>query len=360
MHIDVITERSAAEALRPEWDALVGEAPDGSVFLSPEWLLSWWDAYGDGLGMHLVAASEGGRLRALFPLAFRGRRLQGWSNEFTDRSGPLVAGDSREAVEAVARHLADIGRRWRSLDLRPLSEQAAPTGWTADAMGAVGIGRRVTPWMRSPIVDLPEDPAGLDGLVSRSFAATLRRKGRKAEAAGLTAEMHADAAAAADAFAVSEASWAHREGTGIASTAANRAFYTALAGAAASRGWLRIALLREPGGRPVAFEWNLLRGDAAVNLKLGYREDASGSSPGQVLRPRVMEALVAEGARTFDLLGSDEPYKMHWAARTAPHVRIRAFPPTPSGRARHVYRNGLRPAVGRVLRAVLRRADGRG
>ncbi|MCJ7726841.1 MAG: GNAT family N-acetyltransferase, partial [Acidimicrobiia bacterium] len=109
-----------------------------------------------------------------------------------------------------------------------------------------------------------------------------------------------------------------------------------------------------------AFELNLLRAGAAVNLKLGYRESAGEMSPGLVLRGRVIDSLIEEGAGTFDLLGHDEPYKLHWTDRTVEHVRIRAFPPTMPGWARHLYRHRLRPAVGRMLGSMRARGAGEG
>ena len=79
--------------------------------------------------------------------------------------------------------------------------------------------------------------------------------------------------------------------------------------------------------------------------------------PGLVLRGHVMDALIAEGSSTFDLLGSAEPYKLHWTDRTVPHVRLRGFPPTPLGRMRHRYRHQLRPALRKAL--VVRRTISR-
>jgi len=357
MQVDVITSLQEAQPLRPEWEALLGEASEPSVFLTPEWLFSWWDAYGGDLAMHLLAVRDGDRLRAIFPFAYSGGSLQGWSNGYTDRFGPVVAVDAREAVEFAARHLANESPAWSRLDLVPMSTTSPVTTWLADALDSVGAGNRATPWFRSPIVDLPADGDALRAVLGGSFRSTLRRKAKKAAAAGLVAEIRRDAAALDEAFDVSLETWAHREGTGIGSTPENRRFYEALAAEAASRGWLRIALLRDAGGRAIAFELNLRRDEAAVNLKLGYRDSVRDLSPGLVLRGPVIDGLIEDGAQSFDLLGRDEPYKLHWTDRTVPHVRIRAFPPTVTGRARHLYRHRLRPAVGRVLEAMPSRAD---
>ncbi len=77
-----------------------------------------------------------------------------------------------------------------------------------------------------------------------------------------------------------------------------------------------------------------------------------------MLRGHVMDALIAEESRTFDLLGSAEPYKLHWTGRTAPHVRVSGFPPTAAGRMRPRYRHRLRPAVGMALERIRRPSEG--
>lgn len=360
MHIEVITERSGAEALRYDWNGLLAGATTPSVFLTPEWLLAWWDAYGADLEMHLIAVRDQQRLVGLFPLAFDGRRLQGWSNGYTDRFGPLVDAhaDAQGAVEVVARYLANDAPPWSSLDLVPLSSESPVTHWLASALDAVGAGNRSMEWFRSPIVDLPDDPDALRASLGGSFRSTLRRKTKKAEGLGVLSEIRTDAAALDEALEVADESWAHQEGTGIGSTPANRRFYGAFASASAARGWLRVGMLRDQDGRAIAFELNLVSDGEAVNLKLGYRESSSDLSPGLVLRGSVVDGLIAEGVTTFDLLGSDEPYKLHWTDRTVSHLRLRAFPPTWAGRARHSYRHRIRPAAGAVL-GGLRRLGGR-
>ena len=357
MQIQVITERSGAEALRDEWSVLLDDAVAPSVFLTPEWLLAWWDAHAGGLNMHLVTVSDERRLVGVFPLAYRvdqkwgrpRRLLQGWSGDYTDRFGPIVADGSREVVEVAARHLVNDAPPWNRLDLKPLSTADPATGWLVDALGAVGVGVGITGWWESPVVDLAGDPDTLRAGLSGSFRSTLRRKAKAADREGLTIEIREDAAALDEAFDVAGESWAHEEGTGIGSTPQNRQFYRCLAAAAERRGWLRIALLRNPDGNPIAFELNLVRNREAVNLKLGYRASVGTLSPGLVLRGRVMDALIAEGCRTFDLLGSAEPYKLHWTDRTMPHIRLRGFPPTPLGRMRHRNRNWLRPVARKAL-----------
>ena len=364
MDLQVVDDSAGVAALRLEWTALLETAVTSSVFLTPEWLGAWWGAFGGGLQMHLVAVRDGGRLVGLAPLAMgevstfgrRRRAVVGWSNDFTDRFGLVVDAEAREAVEALARHLADLGG-WGIIDLHPLVSNAPVTRWLQSALRSSGCGVGIVPWWESPIVQLPGTIEDLSARLGGSFRSTLRRKVRAGEKQGLLVEMRRDAAALQEAFAVSRDGWAHREGTGICSTPEIEGFYRNLAGAAEERGWLRVALLRREG-RAIAFELNLVRSGAGYNLKLGYRDSESSVSPGLVLRSHVMESLIAEGVTSFDLLGSAESYKLHWTDRVVPHVRMRAFPPTLPGRAAHLYRQRLRPLAGRALNRARRSADG--
>ena len=195
MHLDVITDRPGAGALRGEWNLLLEEAVAPSVFLTPEWLLSWWDAYAADLEMHLIVVREAERLVGLFPLAYDGKKMRGWSNAYSDRFGPIVGEDSQEAVELAARYLANDAPPWSSLDLVPLSEESSVTGWLSDAFTAVGVGNRAVPRFRSPIIDLPDDPAVLRASLGGSFRSTLRRKANKGEKVGLLPEIRTDASA---------------------------------------------------------------------------------------------------------------------------------------------------------------------
>ena len=56
------------------------------MFLTPEWLLSWWDAYGSGLGMRLLTVRDAGVLTAVIPMAVR--VVPGLPGHWTDRMVP--------------------------------------------------------------------------------------------------------------------------------------------------------------------------------------------------------------------------------------------------------------------------------
>lgn len=351
---ELISDEAEIDRIASEWADLVDRTAAPSVFLTPEFLRAWWVGYGGDLLMHLVTVRRDDRLVVVAPLAlgsdpgrWRGTALTGWANEYTDRFAVLADADHLDAVESLAGHIRDLPG-WDVLDLPVLEAGSLGTAALTTALRGAGIGLRHIPGLQSPWIALPDSFETLEERLSKSFRSTMRRKRRAADRDGLTVAIERDVAALDEAFAIAETGWAHEEGTSIASSQANRRFVTSLAEAAAASGWLRLAMMRD-GARPVAFELNLARTGQAVNLKVGFDPEYKSASPGLALRAAVVESLIEEGARSFDLLGEAEPYKMHWTDLTRKHVRLRGYPPTFKGRWDHVYRNGIRPAVGRAV-----------
>ena len=65
---EVLRDATALLRLRGAWEALceVGEA--GCLFLTPEWLIPWWEQFGAGRELCCIAISEGERLLGFLPL----------------------------------------------------------------------------------------------------------------------------------------------------------------------------------------------------------------------------------------------------------------------------------------------------
>ncbi len=55
-------------ALEEEWEDLYRNSPLATPFQSWAWLYSWWEAYGEGYELRLIAVWEAGLLVGLVPL----------------------------------------------------------------------------------------------------------------------------------------------------------------------------------------------------------------------------------------------------------------------------------------------------
>lgn len=166
------------------WRTLVAADRAGSWFMTPEWVLSWWETLGadEGEGEVCVWREPDGRVSAVVPLLRTRRRLHPRAPLTVPcltvlGSGPGAADHCGFAVEPARRAdvTAWLARRARGAtlllgDLDPAQSALLPDG-------AVEVAR--TPCPRADLT------AGADALGSRQFRANLRRYGRKLTAEGV-------------------------------------------------------------------------------------------------------------------------------------------------------------------------------
>src|SRR6266850_4452724 len=66
--VQIVESPAEFERLRDEWDDLLAASSADGVFLTHEWLHSWWKHLGGGRGPRVVTVRDGGRLIAIAPV----------------------------------------------------------------------------------------------------------------------------------------------------------------------------------------------------------------------------------------------------------------------------------------------------
>jgi CelD/BcsL family acetyltransferase involved in cellulose biosynthesis len=337
-------------AIAQEWDDLADRA-GADPFARPGWFSAWWGAFGDEGRLGVVALRGAGRLRALAPLVRRGPITSSPTNAHTPRFALL--GEDDESLEDLAAILLRL--RQRRLSLSPL-DAGGPSLAAMRSAGEAARYRLVERVeLQSPYRSL-EGIGAADELVERKMRKELRRCRRRLEELGtlaLVAERGDGAldAALADAFEVEARGWKGGAGTAIASSPETRRFYEDVARWAARRGSLRLMQLRLDG-RLLAFELDLLEGGSLYSLKAGFDPEHARHSPGHLVALAAVEEALAAGARTYELLGDAEPYKMRFTDTCRELRSIEASSPTAGGRAEHLKMRVVRPVRGRARRAA--------
>ena len=333
-----------------DWDALA-DAVDASPFSRAGWYTAWWDAFGDEgrLGVIALRGAEG-RLRALAPLVRDGAVTRSPTNEHTPRFGFLAEDD--EALGELARIIFRL--RQQRLSLSPLDTEAPTLDAVREAAEDAGykVVERVE--LTSPFRSL-EGVTEPDSLLDRKMRKELRRCRRRLEESGALEVVieRGDGdleGALAEAFDVESRGWKGESGTAIAASDDTRAFYSGVARWAAGKGTLRLVQLRLDG-RTIAFEIDILQGGGMHSLKAGFDPEHGKSSPGHLVALAAVEEAITGGARSYELLGDAEPYKLRWTETCHEMRSVEASAPTARGRAEHLRMSILRPAQGRLTRA---------
>ena len=189
-HLDVtvLEEGNAFAALEEEWEELYRHCPAATSFQSWAWLYSWWEHYGEGHELRIVAVRSGGLLVGILPLMIQRRfgfkRLLFIGTGITDYLDLLAReGWESEVAEAGVRALRRLGP-WQVADLQELRPEAAAwslfSGWD---------GPRIHRWQaNSPVIDVkPWDE--LLVTLSKNLRSTARRAIRRAEEDGVRREL---------------------------------------------------------------------------------------------------------------------------------------------------------------------------
>src|SRR5437016_3301391 len=71
VRLSLVTELSELEKLRPEWERLLASSAHAEPMLEPDWLLTWWNVYGQGRSLRVAVFKQGKEIVGLAPLLQR-------------------------------------------------------------------------------------------------------------------------------------------------------------------------------------------------------------------------------------------------------------------------------------------------
>lgn len=130
-------------------------------------------------------------------------------------------------------------------------------------------------------------------------------------------------------------------------------FDAALLRATAAMGALRLGLLRDAQGQPIAAQYWVLTGGRAMLLKLAHLREEKAGSPGTVLTALMIRHLIEQDAATeLDFGRGDDAYKQLWCSQRRQRIGLVLSDPWhPAGMlqiARQAAQRGRNFLLGRV------------
>jgi CelD/BcsL family acetyltransferase involved in cellulose biosynthesis len=316
----VYTRMSELLAIEDEWRALVISQPATSYFVSPDWVLSWWETQGDHVHVEAgIWRDDAGRLEAVVPLGRYPHRVHPLA--------PVTAPTWTNLGSGVgaADHCGWAVRATRARDVREwIATKQATGSMLLDSLdpetGAAFVPAGAYPVASSacPRLMIPASPAEIGG--SSKFRKQLRAYGRKIERLGITfrwvppTEMTADlldtvldlhekrrAAAGWASMFTSERAGMHRRLIERATTGGGPA-----------------TILAERDGQAVAALYGFRWREAFAYYQTGWEADLAATNLATVLVAEAIRLAGADGASVFDFLRGAESYKYRFGA----HDRI--------------------------------------
>lgn len=366
LEVERVRDPDAFRDLRNEWDELLQDSASDSLFLTWEWLHTWWKHLAGPRKLFILTVRSGGRLVAIAPLALRTRWAAGvvpvraleflgsdrLSSDYLDVI--VRRGWQEQAVLALAEYLV---RRPFLLEMANVDKAGRVASSLAVALAQQGWSLSEAKVDVCPFINLSghtwESYLGIVDSKDRSdFGRSLRNLNKRfavrfEEARSEEQRPHFLALLVA----LHNQRRQDRGGSDAFHTADLLSFHEELSRLTLDRGWLRLFVL-SLDGRPAASLYGFRYHRTFYFLQTGFDPDYARQRVGLITVGLTVRSAIAEGAEEYDFLRGAEPYKFRWAQEVRELTTLTVCP----GRARELlYRRAqaLTVAAKRTVRWML-------
>jgi len=329
LHTIIYEDFQSAQFLEDHWNNLLAKSSFPNIFLTWEWVTTWWKWFGRGDTLHLIVAFDGSEAVGILPLytgkvsVFPGFRVKAirligdGGPVFPDYLGPIVG--ERDVERIIARLseclLENVGD-WNIIKLSGVLPETKSVESFVNVLGQKFM-TEIEEGERCPYQPLPSNyKAFVEGLASRRRESVRRvlRKAKKKYDIGFKCYTSVDSVD--EAFSLLTTSTRKSLRGQNRNNGFNRSdylgFHREVAKAFSKRVWLRLYILWF-NEVPVAFIYGYFYNRVFWYYQTGFDLAYGSEGPGSIILQLVIESVIGEGAGQFDFLRGDEDYKFHFA-----------------------------------------------
>ncbi len=335
LRVKLITKTEEFEALKPVWNATLQGCGIDSVFLTHEWLSTYWEHFGHRRKLRIFAAEQAGQPIAFAPLmlshsrATRLRRMELLGAGIHDYADFVVPqGSPSSALNALWQAIGEHADHW---DVMRLAQVAADSPVTERVTADEDFRIIATDGETCPTLTLPPTWRDYLSLVGKNMRSNLSRYPKRL-ASSFDVEYHLvtspdtlDRTLTA-LFDLHTRRWRKRRLPGVLFSPRRQAFHRDLCRRLLEADRLRLFALRLDG-REVAVLLNYFYGGKYFFFIGGFDPDYSRWSVGTVLFGHAIQHAIEERAREFDFLRGEEEYKYRLGAQNRHYRTLKVVKP---------------------------------
>jgi CelD/BcsL family acetyltransferase involved in cellulose biosynthesis len=345
MRVSCLSTITELSPLAADWHRLAGGVP----FRTPAWLLSWWEHYGAGRELCVLAVfDDANRLCGiapwyLEPSATTGRTIAflGSGDVCSDFLGILADGDQQDqVVDAVADWLvAQQDEDWDLLLLSGVTQGEPTIARLVEQLSVNGLTVHERPGLNTWRIEFDSDWETYVESLSKSHRKQVRRVDRRLVETG---EAQLRVAKTSDELATGldilvDLHQKRRISLGEPGCFADSrftGFIRTTAPQLLSHDMLRLCWI-ELAGKPISVEFQLAGGGVTYAYQAGLDPESLDEEPGRIINIATLKHALQTGQRAFDFLRGDEPYKAHWRAQPKASIELRIVPQKTTAQLRH-------------------------
>ena len=362
--VETLRNGSSLADLKHEWNDLLQSTGSNCLFLTWEWLSTWWKHLSANRQLSIMAVRLGGELIALAPLCLRPRSFScrrpfsvleflGNGNVGSDYLDFIVHKNyEAQALPALASHLSAerFVFNWTQLKRNcclaaGIASKLSEKGWTVSETST-----NTCPFIPTAGKSWESYLATLGAEHRYNFNRKWKRLNRDYTAQFEEVRTGEQCRESIDlVMKLHNMRWSQRGGSEAFHTPGLIAFHREFSQIALERGWLRLYVLRLDG-KPAAALYGFLYGRTFYFYQSGLDPAYAKHSVGLVTMGLAIKSAMEEGAEEYDLLHGNEDYKSHWSRDSRELGRLELYPPGGLG---WVYRSSAE--LERASRVIARR-----
>ncbi len=331
-----VTEVRDFESVRGVWDQILAQNRFGNnVFLTVDWLSTWWKHFGGSRKLFLLKVEEDDQILGIAPLmltkykmpAFGSiRKIEFLGTRNSDYNNFIISRKERESVRCITEYLSET-EDWDWIELKEIPENINYTKQLfADPSLKLEFKERVC--NLCPYVLLPKKYETLAKTFSRNLRQNLNRYSRKISENHNVALKRFDEAGFSTREAMNifiklhEMKWNSEGKPGAFTDDAFRNFHMDIAESFAEKGWLGLYFLMV-NDEPVAAQYTFEYYRNMYYYLAGFDPKYSEFSVGNLLIMFLLRKCIEKGFTEYDMTRGDEAYKMQWTNKCRRNFEVR-------------------------------------
>ncbi|MCL6582517.1 MAG: GNAT family N-acetyltransferase [bacterium] len=339
--VELVQTERAFQDLQPWWDAILEKRVSSSIFLTWEWLFTWWIHYQQNRKLFLILFREREKLIGIAPL-FLEEEVKGGIRiktlRFLGSDGPacsefldliIAPGYDAEVYHRLGEFLKEHSSLWDRMILSPLSWGNSDLYWLYRLLNRL-YSAELEETFRCPYIKLPSDWNQFLASLSRNFRqqvrALLRKFDQQTKMKYLSNAHHLFPTPVLI-NTLCTLNSLRMEHKGIDSTLRISSFHRFLLDVSEqlkSRGWLSCSLIQNEQ-QIIAIILNFRYGKKVWYYQAGFLPEYAFLHPGTLLFAQTIREAIEDGFLEYDFLRGEEEYKYRWGAINRPVTVFRLY-----------------------------------
>jgi len=310
-----------------EWTALLSASKQKSIFLTWEWLYSWWEQFLQNKTLYILLGYKNDELVAICPFCIVPSRTA-WGSEILNL---VFLGTEKvsseyldiicrpenmpEIIENLIRYLKEHKKEWDIFCFSDVLSDCSSLALIKQSAKAFGLKCTENFSNVCPFIPLPKTSDEMMQSLSKNMRYHVRRRSKaleKLDANYVSMNKFDEIHSGLDRlFDLHTQNWNTRNQTGNFADTRVRKFHKAFSKRVANKGWIRLTFI-QISNEFVASLYGYEYGNIFWYYQAGMSPDYYQYSPGVVLFWKNIQESIRKDFTEFDCLRGTEDYKRRW------------------------------------------------